>query len=167
MTVEEVALEEFREAVSGVRLWRRNERRFLARLQHVKEPDRIATLAVDIEAARCGKSEAIACVRSLARIIRAIRAERTPFHAMEKRLAGSIEGGIETGIALIKARAYAQGRRDALRGVQGACLFEIGRMEERQKKYGGASWDWEGYPEDMRAYDVLCEVAEFAEEAAR
>jgi len=103
MTAEEAALTEFREAVwlcRHARMWRDKAR--MRRERHL--------------------------VRALARIIRAIRAERTPFHAMEKRLAGSIEGGIEAGIALIKARAYAQGRRDALRGVQGACWYLHGNL---------------------------------------
>lgn len=155
MTAEEVALEEFRLLAKCAR----DEMRLAKMMRAERDSDARWFFAM--------AREYRVQMKSLARIIRAIRAERTPFHAMEKRLAGSIEGGIEAGIALIKARAYAQGRRDALRGVQGACLFEMGRLEERQRKYGGASWDWEGYPEDMRAYDVLCEVAEFAEEAAR
>ena len=142
MTAEEAALTEFREAVwlcRHARMWRDKAR--MRRERHL--------------------------VRALARIIRAIRAERTPFHAMEKRLAGSIDGGIEAGIELIKARAYEQGRRDALRGVQGACLFEMGKLEPLPMEDDGPHWwDWEGFPEEMRMHDAFDRVAKAAEEAA-
>ena len=62
--------------------------------------------------------------------------------------------------------AYEAGRRDALSGVQAACLFEMGKLELIPMEYRGPSWDWEGYPEEMRMHEAFDRVAEAAEEAA-
>lgn len=165
MTAEEVALEEFRRAV----------RRTRQAAAFVRTDPKSYALRAALVTWRDS-------VHRLARIIRAIRAEREEadgipaktwramWEGLRKRLehvtAPSYDARLESRMSGYE-EGYEQGRRDALRGVQGACLFEMGRMEERQRKYGGAPWDWERCPEDMRAYDVLCEVAEFAEEAAR
>lgn len=139
MTAEEVALNSFRNAVERARMHREAhaiaERNGSPTEQYAHW--RLASNARDE-------------VSMLARIIRAIRAERTPFHAMEKRLADSIEGGIEAGIELIKARAYEQGRLDALRGVQAAALYHIGGREL-----------------DIEACELARAAAQAAEEAAR
>ena len=143
MTAEEVAIEEFREAVRGARVARR-------------DASHGSRVAIGMHASKLG------AVRVLARIIRAIRAERTPFHAMEKRLAGSIEGGIEAGIALIKARAYAQGRRDALRGVQAAALYRHAELWQGRVRLTSAD-----ERRDIEACELAWAAAQAAEEAAR
>lgn len=64
-------------------------------------------------------------------------------------------------------QGYAQGRLDALRGVQAACLFEMGKLEPLPVEDNGPHWwDWEGFPEEMRMHDAFDRIAKAAEEAA-
>lgn len=111
MTAEEVALEEFREAVRGARVARR-------------DASHGSRVALGMHASKLG------AVRVIARIIRAIRAEREEREDV--------------------AAAYETGRRNALRGVQGAALYHIGGREL-----------------DIEACELACTAAKAAEEAAR
>lgn len=140
MTAEEVALQQFRAAVINLRVARK-----------IRNADTFGLWFA---------------VTSLARIIRAIRRENRGDQMRASYEASVSEHVIHAETAWYD-RGYEQGIRDMARRVQGACLFEMGRLEEEPRKYGGSLWDWEGYREEMLVHDALSEVVEAVEEAAR
>lgn len=136
MTTEEVALEEFREAVRGARVARRDASHGIR-------------VAIGMHASKLG------VVRVIARIIRAIRADR------EKDELAALESEV---LACCGARrdGYEKGRRDALRGVQAAALYRHAELWQGRVRLTSAD-----ERRDIEACELAWAAAKAAEEAAR
>jgi|SRR5690606_790203 len=153
MTAEEIALEEFRSAVRKTRFHRRIARELDAK--GLVELSQVGSIH-----ASCASEEA----STLARIIRAIRAEDRG-----DRMRASYEASVSEQVIHAETawydrgyeQGYAQGRRDALRGVQGAALYRHAELWQGRVRLTSA---------DERRDIEACELAwaaQAAEEAAR